>query len=278
MDKHSFTKCDFYLEERNKEYLFWRFVTWLIFEVLLGCLVTPVAPSQATAVARNILTDTVKHWNKPCRDVLVVEVLAVHRKWACTKPICFAFHPFPVHIACPSIGAGAEISSHIWCKSSHFPCTGLPWSCFFRFFTQEIKVMTGSLTPCTCKLNLKLRVTPRALASFSRTWISRHFFSRCPDKKHKCPKDILCLDDRWRPCRNFTLKFATKLLLKVEMLALSKFLKIPPIPWFCVVVPSLPWRAPSTCAVVIQLCPGHSSAKIQRISNQPAVFRCTLCM
>ena len=83
--------------------------------MLVGCLVTPVAPSQATVVARNTLTDAVKHWNKPFRDVLVVEVFAVDRKWACTsEPICFAFHPFPVHIACPSIGAGAEISSHIW--------------------------------------------------------------------------------------------------------------------------------------------------------------------
>lgn len=124
VDKHSFTKCDFYREERNKEYLFWRLVIWLIFEMLVGCLVTPVAPSQATAVARNTLTDTVEHWNKPFRDVLVV--FAVHRKCACTKPICFAFHPFTVHIARPNTGVGAEISGHIWCESSHFPCIGLP--------------------------------------------------------------------------------------------------------------------------------------------------------
>ena len=96
------------------------------------------------------------------------------------------------------------------------------------------------------------------LTPFSRTWNSRHFFTRCPDKKHKCPKDIMCLGNSWRSCRTFRLKFATKLLLKVEILALSKFLKIPPsyvlLLWFCLVVPSFPWRASSTCAVVIQLC------------------------
>ena len=130
-------KCDFHLGEWNKEYLFWRLVIWLIFEMLVGCLVTPVVPSLAMAVARNTPTDTVKDWNEPFIDVLAVKVLAVYRKWACTKPICFTFHPFPVHIARPSIGVGAEISGHIWCKSSHFPC----------FFTQETEVMTRSFSP-----------------------------------------------------------------------------------------------------------------------------------
>lgn len=66
-------------------------VIWQIIEMLVGRLVTPVAPSQATAVAMNTLTDAIKYCNEPFRDVLIVKVFAVYRKWAYRKSICFAF-------------------------------------------------------------------------------------------------------------------------------------------------------------------------------------------
>ena len=83
----------------------------------------------------------------------------------------------------------------------------------------------------------------------------RHVFTWCSEKEPRCTKDIICLDNRRRLCRSLKLKFATKLLLKVKIFAVSKFLKSPPLLlWFCIVVPSFPWRALLTCAVVIQLC------------------------
>ena len=45
---------------------------------------------------------------------------------------------------------------------------------------------------------------------------------------------------------------------------MSKFLKSPPLLlWFCIVVPSFPWRALLTCAVVIQLCLDHWQSRSQ---------------
>ena len=38
----------------------------------------------------------------------------------------------------------------------------------------------------------------------------------------------MCLDNRWKPGKSFTLKFAAKLLLKVEIFVVFKFLRNPP--------------------------------------------------
>ena len=38
----------------------------------------------------------------------------------------------------------------------------------------------------------------------------------------------MCLDNRWKPEKSFTLKFAAKLLLMVEIFAVFKFLRNPP--------------------------------------------------
>ena len=43
-------------------------------------LVTLVSPSKGTEVARNTLTDMVKHWSKLFRGNVVVKVFAVQRK------------------------------------------------------------------------------------------------------------------------------------------------------------------------------------------------------
>ena len=57
-------------------------------------------------------------------------------------------------------------------------------------------------------------------------------------------------------------------LSRQQMKALSKFLKSPPLLlWFCIVVPSFPWRALLTCAVVIQLCRWQQQRDFCRISN-----------
>ena len=56
------------------------------------------------------------------------------------------------------------------------------------------------------------------------------------------------------PDKSFSLKFAAKLLLKVEICAVFKFLKNPPS-YLVIAIASFPWRAMAQCAAFIQLCP-----------------------
>ena len=75
----------------------------------------------------------------------------------------------------------------------------------------------------------------------------------------------MCLDNGWKPDKSFTLKFAAKLLLKIEIFAVFKFLKNPPS-YVVVAIALLSFPVFSgarwhdrctTCAVIIQLCHSH---------------------
>ena len=109
-----------------KKYLFRRTVNWLIFKLVFCCLVALFTPSQASPIARNTFTDTVKHWNKPFRDILTVKLFAVLRKWTRTKPIYCTVDSDPVPHTSPSISAGTKISCHSRSAPSHFSSTFLP--------------------------------------------------------------------------------------------------------------------------------------------------------
>ena len=69
---------------------------------------------------------------EPLWYVVTIKVIRAHRKWTCTKPICFAINSGPVLSTCPSICSTTDIPHYCGIESSH--CSSPFFACSVLFF------------------------------------------------------------------------------------------------------------------------------------------------